>query len=287
MNTSDEHGLRTSQERPTSSRDGLDVDPLSGTATGRDHVGMEADDAHGPRARSPERADASGRVAWRPGHRSTGSHGTVEGEVRARLGAQLGGLRGSLETSLPVVVFTVAWLVTHALPPSVVAAVAAAVVAYGVRRARHSETRYVRHGLIGMLVAAVLAGFTGRAETVFLPGIVQNGLWTLLLGGSLVLRWPLAGFVIGEVLGDRTGWRDDPAIVRLGDRLTLVLLAPMVIRFAVQLPLYLAGAVGWLGVTRVVLGWPLHAATLGLVGLILLRGRTPLQRARDDAAGGS
>ena len=215
------------------------------------------------------------------------SQSTVEGEVRARLGAQLGGLRGSLETSLPVVVFTAVWLVTDALRPSIVAAVAAAVVAYGVRRIQHSETRYVRHGLIGILVAAVLAAFTGRAETVFLPGIIQNGLWTLVLGVSLVLRWPLAGFVIGEVLGDRTGWRDDPAIVRLSMRLTLVMLAPMVIRLAVQLPLYLAGAVGWLGLSRVVLGWPLHAVTLALLGLILLRGTTPLQRAHEDEHDGS
>jgi len=217
---------------------------------------------------------------------SATSQSTVEGEVRARLGAQLGGLRGSLETSLPVVVFTAVWLVTDALRLSIASAVAAALVAYGVRRVQRSETRYVRHGLVGILVAAVLAGFTGRAETVFLPGIIQNGLWALVLGASLVLRWPLAGFVIGEVLGDRMGWRDDPAIVRLSDRLTVVLLAPMVIRLAVQLPLYLAGAVGWLGVSRVVLGWPLHAATLALASLILLRGSTPMQ-ARDDPDAGS
>lgn len=95
----------------------------------------------------------------------------------------------------------------------------------------------------------------------------------------------MAGVVIGEVLGDRTGWRDDPAIVRLSDRLTLVMLAPTVIRLGVQLPLYLAGEVGWLGVSRVALGWPLHAATLALIGLILLRGNTPLQRARQEASG--
>lgn len=77
-------------------------------------------------------------------------------------------------------------------------------------------------------------------------------LWAVVLGGSLALRAPVAGFVIGEVLGDRTGWRDEPAIVRLSDRLTLVMLAPMLIRLAVQVPLYLAGAVGWLGLSRVV-----------------------------------
>jgi hypothetical protein len=50
----------------------------------------------------------------------------------------------------------------------------------------------------------------------------------------------------------------------------------MVIRLAVQVPLYLAGEVGWLGVSRVVLGWPLYAAALAVAGVILLRGETPL-----------
>lgn len=230
--------------------------------------------------------DAVSRDAG-PGHAPGSQATTVEGEVRARLSTQFGGLRGSLETSLPVVVFTVVWLITHALQPAVVVAVAAAVVAYVVRRVQRSETRFVRQGLIGILVAAVLAGFTGRAETVFLPGIIQNGIGALVLCGSLVARAPVAGFVIGEVLGDRTGWRDDAGIVRLSYRLTLVMLAPMLIRLAVQLPLYLAGEVGWLGVSRVVLGWPLHAATLALLGLLLLRGNTPLQRVREDADTGS
>jgi hypothetical protein len=274
-------------------RDSSDGNPWIDAATGSGREGhgqrtQHGDEALGSRGRSPQRPDAPGQATQASGPRfPTASHSTVEGEVRARLGAELGGLRGSLETSLPVVMFTVVYLVTDELQPSVVGAVAAAVVAYGLRLAQHSETRFVRHGLIGILIAAVLATFTGRAETVFLPGIVQNGVWVLVLGGSLALRWPLAGFVIGEVLNDRTGWRDDPAIVRLSNRLTLVLLAPMVIRLAVQLPLYLAGAVGWLGASRVVLGWPLHAATLGLVGLILLRGNTPLHRAHDDADGGS
>ncbi|MBW3605839.1 MAG: DUF3159 domain-containing protein [Actinobacteria bacterium] len=214
---------------------------------------------------------------------TTTSRPTVEGEVRARLAAELGGVRGSLETAFPLVVFTVVFVATDEVRPSVIWAMAAAVAAYGLRLAQRSQTRYVRHGLVGIVVAAALASFTGRAETAFLPGIVQNGVWALVLGGSVVVRWPVAGFVIGEVLGDRMGWRDDPAIVRLSNRLTLVLLAPMVIRLAVQLPLYVADEVLWLGVSRVVLGWPLHAGTLALVGLILVRGNTPLRREDADA----
>lgn len=260
------------------------VDPLS------DH-GQDTPDSAGTDRGSPyaQEADhASGRVARSSEPReASASHSTVEGEVRARVAAHVGGLRGSLETSLPVVIFTIVWLITQALQLAVSAAVVGAVVAYLARRAQGSETRFVGQGLFGIVVAAAIAGFTGRAENVFLPGIIQNGLGALVLAGSLAARWPVAGFVIGEVLDDRTGWRDDAGIVRLSDRLTLVMLAPMVIRFAVQLPFYLAGDVGWLGVSRVVLGWPLHAGALALLGLILLRGNTPLRRVQEDANVGS
>lgn len=249
----------------------------------RDPGADGAADRHGREAEGGTAHASAARGSGSGG--TTAPHSTVEGEVRARLGAELGGLRGTLETSLPVVVFTVAYVISNDLQPSVLAAVAAAIVAYGLRVAQRSETRFVRHGLIGILIAAALARLTGRAETVFLPGLVQNGVWALLLGGSVALRRPLVGYLIGEVLGDRTGWRDNPAIVRLSNRLTLVLLAPMLIRLVVQLPLYLAGDVGWLGVTRVLLGWPLHAAALALAGLILLRGNTPLQLPVADADG--
>jgi hypothetical protein len=43
-----------------------------------------------------------------------------------------------------------------------------------------------------------------------------------------------------------------------------------------MLPLYLAGQVGWLGVTKVALGWPLYLVAVAVMGAVLLRGRTPL-----------
>lgn len=202
---------------------------------------------------------------------------TVEAEVRARLSAELGGLRGSLEAAVPLVVFTVAYLVTDDIPVSVIAAVVTAVAAYLLRLVQHSQTRFVRNGLIAIVIAAAFAAFTGRAEAAFLPGIIQNGLWALALAASLVVRRPLAGYLIGAVLEDPTGWRREPAIVRLGNRLTMILLFPMVVRLAVQIPLYLGGEVGWLGVSRVLLGWPLHATALAVAGMVLIRGRTPLQ----------
>jgi hypothetical protein len=60
-------------------------------------------------------------------------------------------------------------------------------------------------------------------------------------------------------------------------KLTLVLAVPYVTRFVIQLPLFLAGEVVWLGVAKVVLGWPLLIAALTVIGLMLSKGQTPLE----------
>lgn len=202
---------------------------------------------------------------------------TVEAAVRAKFGSLLGGPRGGVETALPIAAFTVVYLVTDEVRPAAALSVGAALALWGLRRARRSSTKFVRQGLFGMVVAAVIALATGRAETAFLPGIIQAAVWAVVLVGSVLVRRPVAGYVIGAVLGDLTGWRTDPAIVRLGTRLTLVLAAPMLVRVAVQSPLFLAGEVGWLGATRIALGWPLHVATLAVVAAMLARGHTPVR----------
>lgn len=190
----------------------------------------------------------------------------------------MGGVRGSLEVALPIAVFGLTYVVVDEIVMAAAVAAATVGMAGVARLAAGSTLRFVRNGAIGLAVAVLFASVTGRAEDAFLPGLVQSALWVVVLGGSVALGRPVGGYVIGAVLDDPTGWREEPAIVRLATQLTLVLLVPMVIRVAVQLPLYLAGAVGWLGVSRLVLGWPLHAATLAGAGLLLLRGATPLPR---------
>jgi uncharacterized protein DUF3159 len=83
--------------------------------------------------------------------------------------------------------------------------------------------------------------------------------------------------MVGAALGDPTGWIRDRALVRMSSRLTLVLAVPYVLRLVVQLPLFLAGEVVWLAVAKVVLGWPLLLVALFVIGLLLSRGRTPIE----------
>jgi hypothetical protein len=209
----------------------------------------------------------------------TAPHRYVEELVRAELSRTLGGVRGMAESALPFVAFTVVWVLTRSLYPALGAAAAAAVLAAAVRLAQRQSLRFVVQAVVPTAIAALVATRTGRAEDVFLPGILYNGALALVSVVSVVVRRPLLGFVVGTALEDPLGWLGDRGLVRLSAKLTLVLAVPYVLRFVVQLPLFLAGQVAWLGVAKVALGWPLLAAALFVMGLLLARGRTPLDPA--------
>ncbi len=202
--------------------------------------------------------------------------GTVEEVIRARLSQALGGRRGMVEGAVPTVGFTATYLLTDELRTGLVVGAGLAVLLLLVRVAQRQTVQFVVNSLVGIGIAAVFALRSGRAEDVFLPGIIYNAAYALVMTLSVLLRWPVVGIMIGSVTGDLTSWRQDPGIVRLCSRLTWVLAAPCVVRVAVQYPLYLAGEVGWLGVSKIALGWPLQVAALAMMAYLLARGRTPL-----------
>ena len=150
-----------------------------------------------------------------------------------------------------------------------------------VRLLQRQSLRFVLQAVIPTAIAAVVASRTGRAEDVFLPGILYNGALAVVAIGSVLLRAPLVGFLVGTALGEPTGWRRDRGMVTMTSRFTLVLAVPYVTRFAVQLPLFLAGNVVLLAVAKVALGWPLLVAAVFVIGLMLSKGRTPLDADSD------
>jgi Protein of unknown function (DUF3159) len=151
-----------------------------------------------------------------------------------------------------------------------------------VRLVQRSTPQFVINSLIGIGIGAFFASRTGQAEDVFLPGILYNAGYSVVMLLSIVTRWPVVGFLIGSVTGDPTAWRADPAVVRLCTRLTWLLMIPCVVRVAVQLPVYLIGrddAVAELGILKIAMGWPLQVAALAAMVWLLARGRTPVRPA--------
>jgi hypothetical protein len=182
----------------------------------------------------------------------------------------LGGRGGAVDATIPVVAFVAAFTAADASGwASPVAWAGGAAVLVGaavavVRLVRGGRPRAVLFGLLGVAVAALIALYTGRAVDFFLVQIVSNAASALVWTGSIVVRWPLLGLVVGTVLGQRTRWRHDPDLMRGYQRASWIWVGQYLVRLAVFLPLYAADAVVALGIARTVLTWPLVALCVAL-----------------------
>lgn len=201
---------------------------------------------------------------------------TVEQVVRAQLSKALGGVRGMLEAAVPTVAFTVSWIVTRNLPLALWLSGGLAVALLVVRVVQRSTTQFVLNSLFGIAIAAVFALRSGEARDAFLPGLLYNGGYAVVLVLTVLVGWPLVGFIVGSVTGDPTAWHRDKALVRLCSRLTLILALPCVLRVVVQYPLWAADQVALLGTAKVLMGWPLQILTLAGIVYLLSRNHTPV-----------
>jgi len=184
----------------------------------------------------------------------------------------LGGRRAAMDATVPPLAFVVGWLAGgRSIGWGALAAVVAALAVSAWRLRRGDKPRAVLIGLLGVTVAALIALRTGKAEDFFLLQIVSNAASALAWAVSIVVRWPLLGLVVGAVLGQKTRWRRDPALLRAYARGSWIWVLQYVVRLVVFVPLYLAGQVVALGVARVVLTWPLVAACLAVSWWVIRR----------------
>jgi len=242
---------------------------------------------------------------------------TVEELLRARLSATIGGWRGALESALPTIAFVGVWTVTHEVRSAVLAAVVALVVLAAFRLQRRETLRFLLYAAGAVAVAAFFALRSGRGEDAFLPGMIQTAVVGVVLAVSNLVRWPLFGFLIAvadpelteatarlkasgrkdapqdqeslaraqadeaAVSEALTGWRRHEGVVRVASRVGWVIVVLDLVRLLVMVPLYVGGQVAALGVAKILLGWPAYLLAVLVIGLLLLRGNTPLDRPTD------
>ena len=204
---------------------------------------------------------------------------TVEEIIRHRLSTALGGWRGSVETALPMVAFVAVWTWRKDVMTAVVTAGVVTALLAGFRLVQRQSLQFVLSAVFATAIAAFFALRSGKAEDAFLPGILASCAWGVGTLLSVLVRWPVIGFMVGagdpRMAEDPFAWRRDPGLVSVCQRLTLVLVGLYAVRVAIMLPLYFAGEVAWLGVAKVALGWPAWVAAVAVMGWMLLRGETP------------
>lgn len=219
---------------------------------------------------------------------------TVEALVRSQMSTALGGRRGMVEAGVPGILFTAVWLPTKDVQLALILSLAAVGVAAVLRLVQRGPLQYVFNALFSIAIGFVfirIAASSGGSESdqalaFFLPGILYSLVYTILLFGSVLARWPVVGFMVGSMTGDPTAWHDDPQIVRLCSRLTVLLAAPGAIGVLLQGPVWFLGwrdivdvdvAVGIIAALRYGLGWPLRIASWSAMIWLLARNATPLR----------
>lgn len=188
------------------------------------------------------------------------------------LASLLGGRGGAIDASLPPLAFVAGWLLwSHSIGAGAIAAVLCGVVIGVVRVVRGERPRAVILSVLLVVAAALVALYTGRVEDFFLIQLLSNVASALAWAGSIAVRWPLLGVVVGTLLGQKARWRRDPALLRAYSVASWAWVSQYVLRVAVFTPLWLDAQVFWLATVRAALSWPLQIVCILVSGWLLRR----------------
>ncbi|WP_433617903.1 DUF3159 domain-containing protein [Dactylosporangium sp. CA-139114] len=225
-------------------------------------------------AGSDQAADAAGsdRAADAAGSDRAADAAGSDRAADESLTTLLGGWRSAVETAVPLAGFAIGWLAgAHSIPWGAGIAVLAGAMVAGWRLAERRRPVGTVLSLLVVCAGALVALRTGRAEDFFGVRVLTNAVSALAWAASILVRWPFLGLIVGTVLGQKTRWRSDRALLRAYQRASWVWVLQYVIRLAVFIPLYAAGAVLWLAAAQTILTWPLVAACLAVSWWVLRR----------------
>jgi hypothetical protein len=189
-----------------------------------------------------------------------------------QISEQLGGVRGLIESSIPVLAFVLLNVLLGengldlpqrtALYWAIGGAVGTAVLIGVFRLARKQPVRHAVNGIFGIAVGAILAWRTGDAKNFYLPGILITLAQVAIFLVSVVVRRPIVGYVWGVLAnGGKHDWYDNPKLFRTFQWLTLVWAGSLFVRAGVQGWLWLRDDATAIGVVRILISWPIYAAT--------------------------
>jgi hypothetical protein len=189
---------------------------------------------------------------------------------RESLMTSVGGWLGIIQSSIPAALF----VLVFALSKNTVAAVVVSLgVASGFVVLQLVTRKPITQAIAGALGIGLSAYLTlrdgGHPADYFIQGFFTNIAYGLVLAISILVRWPLIGFLVGLFRSEPLAWRLDKKLLRRADLSTTLFVALFSLRLAVQLPLYFANQIEALGIARVAMGVPLYALCIWLSWLLL------------------
>lgn len=205
---------------------------------------------------------------------------------RRQLQAGIGGWSGTLIAAIPTVVFVIVNTLAS-LRAAIIAAIGTAIGLAGYRLLRKQPVQQALSGLIGVMIAALIAARSGQARDYFLVGIWTSFVYAGAFALTMLVRRPLVG-LLWEFLDPSppdvagTPWHRRPVLLRAYLVATGLGTALFLSRGIVQATLYGHHATGWLAFARLAMGYPLYIAALAAGYWVVRRAR---RAALADVAG--
>lgn len=185
------------------------------------------------------------------------------------LGA-LGGWFGVFEAVVPATVFVILLSTTNNVILSVITAASLSAISLLIQIFRKKPLTQAIAGAIGIAISAYLPlREGGQPADYFIQGFISNSVYFAVLLVSVLIRWPVVGVLVSVLTGKTDmSWRREPAKLRRFQLVTLLWIGLFATRLIVQVPLYLADQLAFLGFFRVAMGVPLYAFMLWTTWLL-------------------
>ena len=210
---------------------------------------------------------------------------------RQQLLDSIGGWQGTVIAAIAPIVFVIV-NATAGLRAAIISAIATSLVLTAYRLIRKQSVQQSLSGLLGVVVAALIAARTGQARGYFLLGIWQSFVYAVPFVLSIPVRRPLVGW-LWEFLDPtpylpgepESPWYRRRGLLRAYMIATAFAAALFLARGSVQATLYHDKATGWLAFARIAMGYPLFVIVVGASYLVVRRARAPYVAASESPAG--
>lgn len=180
----------------------------------------------------------------------------------------LGGPRGAIESLAPTLVFLLGFAITReAVWPSA-GALAVVGVLVAVRAFSKMPLTPALSGAVMVILGAAVAIRSGDGAGFYIPGLITNAVWAVVLIISIAVRHPLVGYAAAAVDQRVKGWKAHDHARKDYVKATAVYAALFVAKVGVQAPLYALGHTDALGIAKIVMGLPLFAAVTYVIYLM-------------------
>ena len=181
----------------------------------------------------------------------------------------IGGPLGIAEAVLPATLFSLAYAFTRDALTAVMLAAGSSVIFILVRLIQRKALTQALVGALAIALAAFLAlREGGQAADYFVPGFITNASYGSVMLVSVLIGRPIMGYIAQLLFGIKD-WRKDKPTYRRLRLVTLIWVGFFAARLSVQLPLYFAGLVEALALSRAIMGAPAYAGLLALTWVLL------------------